>query len=81
MLKLSNSSCLYLISIIEQITELSKIQLKTFSVDKKPFEIRECMSSLISTMSIQAEFKGLEFTFIIDKNVPKIVLSDGKRIN
>ena len=32
-------------------------------------------------MSIQSEFKGLDFSFIIDKNVPKKFLSDTKRIN
>lgn len=30
---LSKSSCNYLISIVEQITELSKIQLKTFKLN------------------------------------------------
>ena len=80
-LKLSNSSCLYLISIIEQITELSKIQLKTFVLESKYFDFRESLKSLIDTMSIQSEFKGLDFSFIIDKNVPKKFLSDTKRIN
>jgi two-component system CheB/CheR fusion protein len=80
-MKLSNSSCQYLISIIEQITELSKIQLKTFTLDLKPFDFRESLKPLIETMSIQSEFKDLEFAVKIDKNVPKKFLSDPKRIN
>jgi signal transduction histidine kinase len=32
-------------------------------------------------MSIQSEFKGLEFSFIVDKNVPKCLVGDAKRIN
>jgi signal transduction histidine kinase len=80
-MKLSNSSCYYLISIIEQITELSKIQLNTFTLSIKYFDFRESLKSLIDTMSIQSEFKGLEFSFVIDKNVPKKFLCDSKRIN
>ena len=32
-------------------------------------------------MSIQTEFKDLEFAIVIDKNVPKKFISDSKRIN
>ena len=80
-MKLSNSSCFYLISIIEQITELSKIQLNTFALDYKHFNFRDSLKSLIETMSIQTEFKDLEFAIVIDKNVPKKFISDSKRIN
>ena len=47
----------------------------------KYFAFRDDLNSIIETMTIQSQHKNLDFSFFVDKNVPKKILSDNSRIS
>ena len=56
------------------------MQVNEFYLDLKKFDFRNNIQGLIETSMMQSELKGLQFSIYIDKNVPKQIISDPKKI-
>ncbi len=56
-MKLSMSSCQYLTLIIDQVTEMSKYQLKLFKLENQLFDFRSKLKTLLENIIIQVELK------------------------
>lgn len=68
-----------LLSIINNILDISKIEAGKMTLEKHPFSLREQMERVISVITYQTEKKGLSLTCDIDKNIPEFLLGDATR--
>lgn len=50
LLKLSTNSCEFLLSLIDDILDLSKIELNSFELNKQHFNLRDCVSQTLDTL-------------------------------
>ena len=70
-MKISISSCLYQILMVDMIQELSKMQVNEFQLQKSSFNFRENILQLFEETLIQSELKGLKLEMQIEPDVPK----------
>ncbi|MFQ3547208.1 MAG: ATP-binding protein, partial [Termitinemataceae bacterium] len=65
-LKAIQNSSQSLLSILNDLLDLSKIESRVIDVHIEQFNLTECIESLLLPFQAQAEEKGLQFTFTID---------------
>lgn len=68
-----------LMAVVSQILEYSKIEAGRLSIVKIPFDPGKTMRDAMEAFRAQAAAKGLGFEFIIDRQVPALVLGDPAR--
>lgn len=73
-------SALNLLSIIDDILDYSKIEAGKMSIERYPFDLRECVDDVFSMLGSAANKKGLELASLIYSDVPKSLLGDPIRI-
>lgn len=73
-------SALNLLSIIDDILDYSKIEAGKMSIERYPFDLRECVDDVFSMLGPTANKKGLELASLIYSDVPKSLLGDPIRI-
>jgi len=66
----------HLLSLVNDILEMSKIQSHRLEIDKKVFVLREMINDLIHIFNPKAERKNLELIFKIAEEVPICIQSD-----
>ena len=69
-----------LLSIVNDILDLSKIEAGKIELDIRPFDLEIAIKDIISLPELQARQKGLEFTYNIDTDVPILLKGDIGRI-
>jgi PAS domain S-box-containing protein len=77
--KMIYESANYLKNLIEEILDLSSIELKTLKIEKKPFNLNEVMEFLAKTYQMHCNKKNLSFFYKTDIGNLNIVLGDQKR--
>jgi len=65
-----------LLSLVENVLDYSKIEAGLWKSSAETFEIRSMICDAVSTISIHAYTKGLEFACIIAPGVPQMVTGD-----
>ncbi|TAL17127.1 MAG: response regulator [Aquabacterium sp.] len=70
----------HLLTIINDILDLSKIEAGKLELDSHPFDLRECLEGALDLVSVRAAQKGLELLLLIDDGVPQRVLGDAGRL-
>lgn len=70
-----------LLSIINQLLDLSKIMAKKILFDKEPFEPELIIKNLIHLLEFRAIEKNIKLNYRIDQSIPKTVIGDGIRLN
>lgn len=70
----------HLLSIINDILDMSKIDAQQLTVENNAVDIAGLMSDLESLMSVRATEKGLDFSLTYETDVPQIFYADGKRV-
>ena len=70
----------FLLNIINDILDLSKIEAGKMEMVPEPFVLAELIADVQSVMSVRAAEKQLEFSVDVQGNVPHKVLSDAKRL-
>ncbi|KAJ1957296.1 histidine kinase osmosensor, partial [Linderina pennispora] len=73
---LSNS----LLSILNDLLDLSKIEAGRMSMEQIPFALRNAMLSVLKTLSIKSVQKGLNVFFMCDPDIPDNVVGDPHRL-
>ncbi len=66
----------HLLSLINNILDLSKIEAGKITLDKKIFDVQNILFSLKSMFQIKAMDKNIDLNFELDNNLPKFVISD-----
>ena len=74
------SSSESLLTIINDILDLSKLEAGKFEIQHLPFFFDELLTDIFSSMAITAANKRLELLCIIDKDVPNGLIGDPQRL-
>jgi PAS domain S-box-containing protein len=69
-----------LMKLINDILDFSKIEAKKLKLDSIDFNLKEILSPVISSFSLQAQEKGLQFSFNLSPQVPILLNGDSFRI-
>jgi len=69
-----------LISLIDDILDISKIESGKFSLELEPVDMRQTMEDVRFMFSTSAYDKGLGFNLVVDDDMPERVLLDETRI-
>jgi len=69
-----------LISIINDILDLSKLEANKMKLKMEKFFIRECIESSIDVVNIEAKNKNLEISYFIHNNVPTSIIGDFQKV-
>ncbi len=70
-----------LMSIINDILDFSKIESGQIQFESISFQLKEMVENVYQLLRFKAEEKGINFSYIIDKNVPSVLCGDPLRIS
>ena len=70
-----------LLSIINNILDLTKIEANMIELECQPIEMQNCIEACIDIVASSAVEKGLETTYSIQDDTPKVFLADPTRLN
>ena len=77
----AHTSAHSLVWILNDILDLTKIEMGKFSMEEKPFSIRQCVKNTFNILLPAAMSKGLDFNSIVTADVPEILVGDQARVN
>ncbi|MFH0959652.1 MAG: response regulator [Pseudomonadota bacterium] len=69
-----------LIRIINDILDFSKIEAGKMSLFAAPFSLRDCVSTVVSSLAVQGQTKGLELLYDVDDETPDRIVGDSGRL-
>lgn len=69
-----------LLSTINDVLDLSRIEAGRLEVEVHPFVLRDIVEGACALYSARAREKGLRLELLIQENLPKVLLGDGRRI-
>lgn len=69
-----------LITIINNILDFSKIEAAKLELDLQPFDLRNCVESVLDLLASNIADKDLEITYAVANTVPSIIIGDVTRI-
>ncbi|MES2762761.1 MAG: ATP-binding protein [Bacteroidota bacterium] len=70
-----------LLSIINELLDLSKIMAKKILFDKQPFELEMVIRNMVHLLEFRATEKNILLNFKIDPSIPKLIVGDAIRLN
>ena len=70
-----------LLHIINDILDISKIEAGMLQIDETPFQLKEIVSNVFTTLKLKASDKNLKFLYSIDSDVEHDLLGDKNRLN
>jgi signal transduction histidine kinase/CheY-like chemotaxis protein len=69
-----------LLAIINDILDYSKIESGQLELERRPFDLRDCVESALDLLAERAGSKGLELAYMIDPNSPTTLVGDVTRL-
>ncbi len=69
-----------LLAIINDILDFSKIEAGKMVLEKHPFSLHELIESALDLVVARAAEKGLEIAYLVENNVPAVVVGDATRL-
>jgi len=69
-----------LLTIINDILDLSKIEAGRSELQEETFDLRNCIKESLSVVSLKAEEKKLELSYSINHDVPDFIYGDADRL-
>ena len=79
-LSMVHTSAESLLSLINDILDLSKIEAGKFEIDHRDFDLRDLVGTTLKTLAVRAHEKGLELAFDIQAGVPDALAGDPLRL-
>ncbi|MCZ2473917.1 PAS domain S-box protein [Aquirufa ecclesiirivi] len=70
-----------LLVIINEILDLSKIDSGQLHIEEHPFQVRNTLKHVYELLKVKAQKNHLEFSLLLDAQIPEIVIGDKVRIN
>ncbi len=68
-----------LLTIINDLLDLSQIEAGRLSINEEPVEVRECLKSVVKLLRVRADVKDLALTYEVDRSLPQYVWGDSVR--
>ena len=78
--ELVTSSADALLTLVNDLLDLSKIEAGHLQVEEIPFSLRDNLRDVVTSMALGAEEKGIELVLDVAENVPDQVLGDPGRL-
>ena len=69
-----------LLSVINDVLDISKIEKGDIGIAEKPYHLTECLEDINVIISARTKEKGLNFIMDVDESLPEHLLGDGTRI-
>ena len=69
-----------LLSVINDILDFSKIEAGKVDLEEIRYDVRECLESMMKTLALRADEKGLELLCDISPEIPETLMGDPGRI-
>jgi signal transduction histidine kinase/DNA-binding NarL/FixJ family response regulator len=79
-LKIIQQSGEYLLTLICDILDLSKIQAGKIDFHPNDFYLKQFLNNMVDLFNVRAQQKGLQFDYIFSDDLPAIVHTDEKRL-
>ena len=79
-LGLVKSSAESLLTVINDILDVSKIEAGKLDIDQVDFSLRDCLGEALKTLALRAHEKGLELALVVRPDVPDNLLGDPTRV-
>jgi len=70
-----------LLTIINNILDLTKIETEMIELERQPFDLHDCLEASLDMVAMDANRKGLETEYTIEDHVPAVIQGDPTRIN
>ena len=80
-IEIAKASAFTLLRILNDILDLSKIEMGKLSIKEEPFSIRMCVENTFNILLPVARSQGLDFTVTVADDAPQIMIGDQERIN
>lgn len=71
----------HLLSLIEGTLDIARIESGKLTFDIKPIRFPEYIKQIVSMFELQARNKGIDFTYEVADDLPKMVRADQKRLS
>ncbi len=68
-----------LLTIINDLLDLSQIEARKLSLSDEPFDVRESLKSVVKLLRVRATSKGLALAYEIDSRLPRYIYGDSVR--
>ncbi len=78
--KIIDNSSELLLSLVNDILVMSKIEAKQLIFDKSPFTVRNAIDYVYDALVMKAEQKNLDFDFEVDEDTDKVLIGDCFRL-
>ena len=69
-----------LLKLIDDILDFSKIEAGKVTIERHPITVHKAIEDALDSISEKAAHKGIELSYFIDPNVPRVILGDSVRI-
>ncbi|MBP1728471.1 MAG: sensor hybrid histidine kinase [Deltaproteobacteria bacterium] len=80
-IEIAQTSALSLIRLLNDILDLTKIEMGKFSIEEQPLSIRQCVETTYNILLPVAKGKELAFVFTVADDVPEALIGDQVRLN
>jgi signal transduction histidine kinase/CheY-like chemotaxis protein len=74
------SSATYLLNVINDVLDFSKVEAGKLEIDQADFSLSTCLEDSIKTLALRAHQKGLELLLRVDPGAPAVVTGDSHRL-
>jgi signal transduction histidine kinase/CheY-like chemotaxis protein len=78
--ELVHQSASSLLTIINDILDLSRIEAGRMTLEKTPFDLRHLLEGVVDLLAVTAQKKGLEIILWMDEHIPPYLLGDPTRL-
>jgi signal transduction histidine kinase len=69
-----------LLRVVNDILDCSKIEAGVMELQPEEFAVREAVETIVRSMTVSAQRKGLSLTCRVSGNIPEVVVADASRI-
>jgi len=80
-IEIAQASSRSLVRILNDILDLTKIEKGNFSIEEKPFPVRNCVENTFNILLPLVKSKGLDLNFEVADNVPETLVGDQTRLS
>lgn len=80
-LRMAHSSGLALLALVNDILDLSKVEVGAFELSEAPVNLHQVVKEVLGPLRHQIEQKGISFSLDLSRGVPEIVIGDAARIS
>jgi len=77
----AHSSARSLVTILNDILDLTKIEMGKLSIEEKPFSLRECVGNTYNILLPLANSKRLDLNLTVADDIPETMIGDKTRLN